>query len=86
MVGALTKGGLLLKPACAKAMAGTQICNQIIDLDKFGVPSEGLEPPTTGPKPVVISISPRGRTLKFYTSSINKKSRYVRKIRKKELQ
>lgn len=25
------------------------------------VPSEGLEPPTTGPKPVVISISPRGQ-------------------------
>ncbi len=30
------------------------------------MPSEGFEPPTTGPKPVVISISPRGRGRSVY--------------------
>ena len=29
----------------------------------FLLSSEGFEPPITGPKPVVISISPRGRVL-----------------------
>ncbi len=30
-------------------------------LERRMVPPEGFEPPTTGPKPVVISISPQGR-------------------------
>ncbi len=37
---------------------------QLIDTpNSTMVPPEGIEPPTTGSKPVVISISPRGRYL-----------------------